>query len=94
MAAGDAVEAALLAERGLVGPPASIEGRRGMLALMGDHVDLELAASKLREGLGDRWVSERLAPEPVGEDGDAVLRQLLAESPETPWRSVLASLDR
>lgn len=61
-AAGDAVEAALLADRGLMGPPLSIEGRRGMLALMGERA----VPDGLTSGLGDRWVSDRLA---LGREG-------------------------
>jgi|SRR5665213_3138348 len=52
-AAADAVEAALLARYGFTAAPASLEGRRGLAALMGSHLDEAL----LSEDLGRRWFS-------------------------------------
>jgi hypothetical protein len=52
-AAADAVEAALLARHGFTAAPASIEGRRGLAALMGSTLD----EAALLDGLGQRWFS-------------------------------------
>ena len=52
-AAADAVEGALLARHGFTGATASLEGRRGLAALMGSRFD----HAALLEGLGRRWIS-------------------------------------
>jgi hypothetical protein len=52
-AAADAVEAALLARHGFTAAPASLEGRRGLAALMGSNLD----ADALLDDLGRRWFS-------------------------------------
>ena len=52
-AAADAVEAALLAHNGFTAASASLEGRRGLAALMGSHFD----ATTLCDELGRRWIS-------------------------------------
>lgn len=52
-AAADAIEAALLAKYGFTSAPASIDGRRGLAALMAYRFD----AALITEGLGSRWVS-------------------------------------
>lgn len=54
-AAMDGVSAGYLAHSGLGGPPAPIEGRRGLLALLSSSPKPEM----LTEGLGEVWVSER-----------------------------------
>src|SRR5665213_2780928 len=46
-------DAALLARYGFTAAPASLEGRRGLAALMGSHLDEAL----LSEDLGRRWFS-------------------------------------
>ncbi len=51
--AGDALEAAILARHGFTGAPASLEGRRGLAALMASRFD----AAVLTDGLGTRWIS-------------------------------------
>jgi 2-methylcitrate dehydratase PrpD len=52
-AAADAVEAVLLAKHGFTAASASLEGRRGLAALMASHFD----EPALREGLGRCWIS-------------------------------------
>jgi hypothetical protein len=52
-AAADAVEAALLARHGFTSASASLEGRRGLAALMASNFD----EAVLSEGLGRRWLS-------------------------------------
>lgn len=54
-AAADAIEAALIAKHGFTSAPASIDGRRGLAALMAYRFD----AASLVEGIGARWVSVR-----------------------------------
>ncbi|CAB3746447.1 MmgE/PrpD family protein [Paraburkholderia solisilvae] len=54
-AAADAIEAALMAKHGFTSAPASIDGRRGLAALMAYRFD----AASITEGLGDAWVSLR-----------------------------------
>jgi 2-methylcitrate dehydratase PrpD len=54
-AAFDAVEGAALARAGFTSAPASLEGRRGLAALMAHGFD----ESALCEGLGQRWISAR-----------------------------------
>jgi 2-methylcitrate dehydratase PrpD len=94
MAAGDGVEAALFAERGFIGPPLSIEGRRGMIALMGDGVDPDVAASGLQESLGTVWVSDRLASGQGGRVGRSdVLERLVGYPADSPWRTILATIE-
>ncbi len=50
-AAADAIEAALLAKHGFTSAPASIDGRRGLAALMAYRFD----EATITEGLGARW---------------------------------------
>lgn len=50
-AAADALEAATLGMNGLIGPPAPLEGRRGLFALVSPGSD----PSRLVEGLGQHW---------------------------------------
>jgi 2-methylcitrate dehydratase PrpD len=52
-AAADAVEAALLAQNGFTAASASLEGRRGLAALMASSFD----ATLLLDELGSRWFS-------------------------------------
>jgi hypothetical protein len=52
-AAADAVEAALLARHGFTSASASLEGRRGLAALMASNFD----EAALCAGLGERWLS-------------------------------------
>jgi 2-methylcitrate dehydratase PrpD len=52
-AAADAVEAALLARHGFTAASASLEGRRGLAALMASNVD----EAALCDDLGRRWIS-------------------------------------
>jgi hypothetical protein len=52
-AAADAVEGALLARHGFTAASASLEGRRGLAALMGSHFD----EAALCDDLGRRWIS-------------------------------------
>ena len=52
-AAADAVEAALLARHGFTAASASLEGRRGLAALMGSNLD----EAALLDDLGRRWFS-------------------------------------
>jgi len=52
-AAADAVEGALLARHGFTAASASLEGRRGLAALMGSRFD----ETTLGEDLGRRWIS-------------------------------------
>lgn len=52
-AAADAVEAALLARYGFTAAPASLEGRRGLAALMGSRLD----EAALGDELGRHWFS-------------------------------------
>ena len=52
-AAFDAVEGAALARAGFTSAPASLEGRRGLAALMAHGFD----EAALREGLGQQWIS-------------------------------------
>jgi hypothetical protein len=52
-AAADAVEAALLARHGFTAASASLEGRRGLAALMASNFD----EAALCEDLGGRWIS-------------------------------------
>jgi len=52
-AAADAVEAALLAHNGFTAASSSLEGRRGLAALMASHFD----EAALCEDLGRRWFS-------------------------------------
>lgn len=59
-AAADGVQAALLAERGLTGPAAPIEGRRGFARLSSPRVDPD----RMLEGLGARWELEDNAFKP------------------------------
>jgi 2-methylcitrate dehydratase PrpD len=54
-AAFDAIEGAALARAGFTSAPASLEGRRGLVALMAHGFD----APALCEGLGQRWISAR-----------------------------------
>ncbi|HEX3549814.1 MAG TPA: MmgE/PrpD family protein [Candidatus Elarobacter sp.] len=51
--APDALEAVVLARHGFTAAPASLEGRRGLAALMGSHFD----AAAFVAGLGARWIS-------------------------------------
>ncbi len=53
--AADAVEAAALARHGFTAAPASLEGRRGLAALMTSAFD----EAAFCEGLGSRWISAR-----------------------------------
>jgi hypothetical protein len=53
-AAADAIEAALLAKHGFTGAPASIDGRRGLAALMAYRFD----AAAITDELGTRWISD------------------------------------
>jgi 2-methylcitrate dehydratase PrpD len=53
-AATNGLEAALLAQHGLEGPAAPIEGRRGLVALYGGRTDPDGAL----DGLGSRWEIE------------------------------------
>ncbi|MCT2582046.1 MmgE/PrpD family protein [Actinophytocola gossypii] len=55
-AAAAGFEAAVLAEHGLDGPAAPVEGRRGLLALHAGRVD---GAAAALDGLGERWELER-----------------------------------
>lgn len=52
-AAADAIEAALLAKHGFTSAPASIDGRRGLAALMAYRFDV----ASIVDGIGTRWVS-------------------------------------
>ncbi|WP_310632104.1 MmgE/PrpD family protein [Paraburkholderia sp.] len=52
-AAADAIEAALIAKHGFTSAPASIDGRRGLAALMAYRFD----AASIVDGIGSRWVS-------------------------------------
>ncbi|HEY1607904.1 MAG TPA: MmgE/PrpD family protein [Paraburkholderia sp.] len=52
-AGADAIEAALLAKHGFTSAPASIDGRRGLAALMAYRFD----ARTIIEGIGSRWIS-------------------------------------
>jgi len=52
-AAADAIEAALLAKHGFTSAPASIDGRRGLAALMAYRFD----AAAIIDELGTRWIS-------------------------------------
>ena len=52
-AAADAIEAALLAKHGFTSAPASIDGRRGLAALMAYRFD----ATAIIDELGTRWIS-------------------------------------
>jgi hypothetical protein len=52
-AAADAIEAALLAKHGFTSAPASIDGRRGLAALMAYRFD----AAAILDELGTRWIS-------------------------------------
>lgn len=52
-AAADAIEAALIAKHGFTSAPASIDGRRGLAALMAYRFEAE----RIVEGIGTRWVS-------------------------------------
>jgi 2-methylcitrate dehydratase MmgE/PrpD-like protein len=54
-AAADAIEAALIAKHGFTSAPASIDGRRGLAALMAYRFD----AADIVDGIGSRWVSVR-----------------------------------
>jgi 2-methylcitrate dehydratase PrpD len=54
-AAADAIEAALIAKHGFTSAPASIDGRRGLAALMAYRFD----AQQIVDGIGTRWVSVR-----------------------------------
>jgi hypothetical protein len=56
-AAADAVEAVLLARHGFTAAPASLEGRRGLAALMASHFD----EAALCDDLGTRWLSTAAA---------------------------------
>ncbi|MGF6767774.1 2-methylcitrate dehydratase PrpD [Paraburkholderia sp. GAS199] len=52
-AAADAIEAALIAKHGFTSAPASIDGRRGLAALMAYRFD----PAEIVEGIGADWVS-------------------------------------
>jgi 2-methylcitrate dehydratase PrpD len=68
-AAADAVEAGLLARGGLIGPPAPIEGRRGMFALEAGE-----SAERVVEALGDEWLMVSvLLPSTPANGHDALL---------------------
>lgn len=54
-AAADAIEAALIAKHGFTSAPASIDGRRGLAALMAYRFD----AAAIVDGIGTHWVSLR-----------------------------------
>jgi hypothetical protein len=54
-AAADAIEAALIAKHGFTSAPASIDGRRGLVALMAYRFD----AASIVDGVGSHWVSAR-----------------------------------
>lgn len=54
-AAADAIEAALIAKHGFTSAPASIDGRRGLAALMAYRFD----AQRVTEGIGSQWISVR-----------------------------------
>ena len=51
-AAGDAVEAAVLAHLGLEGPAQPLEGRRGLAAVLSPH---RIELIEVTSGLGERW---------------------------------------
>ncbi len=57
-AAADALEAVALARAGFTAAPASIEGRRGLAALMASRLDV----AALCDGLGERWASAEDEP--------------------------------
>ncbi|MPZ59866.1 MAG: MmgE/PrpD family protein [Propionibacteriales bacterium] len=59
-AAADGVEAAQLAARGFTGPEGSIEGRRGLAALMTSDADYE----EMLRALGSAWETEKNAFKP------------------------------
>ncbi|CAM2155872.1 MmgE/PrpD family protein [Paraburkholderia tropica] len=52
-AAADAIEAALIAKHGFTSAPASIDGRRGLAALMAYRFD----AASIVDGIGSHWIS-------------------------------------
>lgn len=52
-AAADAIEAALIAKHGFTSAPASIDGRRGLAALMAYRFD----AASVVDGIGSHWIS-------------------------------------
>jgi len=68
LAAADGVEAALLARFGFTGAPLSIDGRRGLAALM----SATFAPEAIVEGLGERYS--------IGELPDATARPALPEA--------------
>jgi 2-methylcitrate dehydratase PrpD len=68
-----AVEAAALATLGFTGPPAALEGRRGLFALLSGSAEPPAA---LLNGLGEAWGPSTAAPPPwaLDEPVGAVLR--------------------
>lgn len=72
-AASNGVEAALLCASGFSGPPAGIEGRRGFLPVAAPEGD----ASRLTDGLGERWSLRAVQPDPAVAVADGVSAALV-----------------
>lgn len=87
-AAGDGVESALLAQAGMTGPPAPLEGRRGLAHVL---ASTELADTWTLSGLGRRWLVLELllstddTPEP---SPTPALRAAQAFRDDQPWTSL------
>jgi 2-methylcitrate dehydratase PrpD len=69
-AASDAVEAALLAEGGFTGPVASVEGTRGLAALLADGVN----PAELLRDLGGVWETDQVRRRACGTSNNDTLR--------------------
>jgi len=87
-AAGDGVEAALLAQAGMTGPAAPLEGRRGLAQVL---ATTDLAGADTLHDLGRRWLVLELLPNPDDSPqttATAALRAAQAFGDDQPWTSL------